>query len=198
MKRVFDQRPDYEFKPVEGDKINANTYPATTFAYIKNDDSKMLVSLDRAEGVAIYDKDSLLMNIDRITTDDGKGAADVYNYIIRNIFRHRVAIVKVTDDLERQWQKQYDEPILGIYTVSQLTSEQANPVGQENLMSKYLKLTTALLNNHTIVIRLQNMAEFTSLDVQLTNEGKIILPEFKLNLTYKDIKESFHNGIPLG
>jgi hypothetical protein len=140
----------------------------------------------------------LLMNIDRITTDDGKGAADVYNYIIRNIFRHRVAIVKVTDDLERQWQKQYDEPILGIYTVSQLTSEQANPVGQENLMSKYLKLTTALLNNHTIVIRLQNMAEFTSLDVQLTNEGKITLPEFKLNLTYKDIKESFHNGIPLG
>lgn len=75
MRRVFDQRPDYEFASVAGDKINANIYPTTSFAYIKNTVDKMLVSLDRAEGVAIYEQDSLLMNFDRLAADDGKGAA---------------------------------------------------------------------------------------------------------------------------
>lgn len=119
MRRVFDQRPDYEFKPVAGDKINANTYPTTSFAYIKNSVDKMLVSLDRAEGVAIWEQDSLLMNFDRLASDDGKGAAEGYPYMIKNVFRHRVAITKVTDDLERQWQKQYDEPIIALYGVTQ-------------------------------------------------------------------------------
>jgi len=99
MRRVFDQRPDYEFTPVLGDKINANTYPTTSFAYIKNSVDKMLVSLDRAEGVAIYEQDSLLMNFDRLASDDGKGAAEPYTYMVKNTFRHRVAITKVTDDL---------------------------------------------------------------------------------------------------
>lgn len=199
MRRVFDERPDYEFKPVADDKINANTYPTTTFAYIKDATNKMLVSLDRAEGVAIYEQDSLLMNLDRLTEDDGKGAGESYSYVIKNVFRHRVAITKVKDDLERVWQKHYDEPIFGLYGTRQSSTEPPKTaVISETDLNKYLKLTTAVLNDHSIVVRLQNMAEFTDLTVDLYNDGKLELPEFKLSLAYKDIKETFHNGIPLG
>lgn len=200
MRRVFDQRPDYEMKPILGDKINANTYPTTSFAYIKNDQYKMLVSLDRAEGVAIYEQDSLLMNIDRLTTDDGKGAAEGYGYIIKNVFRHKIAITKATDDLERQWQKQYDEPIFGAYAMT-LTNNveppKLDPV-VETLTSKYIKVTTAVLNDHAIVVRFQNLAEFTELSVDAFLNGRLVLPDFNLHLPFKDAKESFHNGIPLG
>lgn len=105
MKRVFDQRPDYTFQPVEDDKINANTYPTTAFAYIKNDTKKMAVWIDRAQGVAIYGNDSLLSNIERLTSEDGKGAAEGYQYVTKSVFRHKVAIVDIKHDIERMWQK---------------------------------------------------------------------------------------------
>jgi len=55
-----------------------------------------------------------------------------------------------------------------------------------------------VLNSHSIVLRLQNLAEFTELSFDLFKDGKLVLPDFRLNLPYKDIKESFHNGVPLG
>lgn len=112
--------------------------------------------MDRAEGVAIYSKDTLLVNIDRVASEDGKGAAEMYTYYVRNVFRHRVALVDVKNDVERVWQKEYDEPIVGFYgQAKEAPDSQANKLNDDN---KYLKMTTAILNNHTIVLRLQNLA----------------------------------------
>lgn len=55
MKRKVDWKPDYEYTAIKEDKINANTYPMTAFAYIKDDKSKLVVFTDRAQGVALYE-----------------------------------------------------------------------------------------------------------------------------------------------
>ena len=36
MKRQVNTRPDYKYTMVDEDRINANTYPMTAFAYIKD------------------------------------------------------------------------------------------------------------------------------------------------------------------
>lgn len=124
-----------------------------------------MASLDRAEGVAIYSNNTMLLNIDRITAEDGKGAAEGYQFIAKSIFRHKVGLVDAKNDIERIWQKQYDEPILGLVgNTESIRSVESNPESETN---KYLKFTTFLLNNHTFVLRLQNLAEFKSISVQL-------------------------------
>lgn len=115
IRRVHNVRPDYEFDTTEADRINANTYPATSFAYIKNADKKMVVGVDRAEGVTLYADNPLLANIDRLTFEDGKGASETYSVQTKSTFRHRVALVGAKDDVERLWQKEYDEPIVGYH-----------------------------------------------------------------------------------
>jgi hypothetical protein len=54
MKRKVDFRPDYKYVMKAEDRINANTYPMTAFAYIKDDTNKLVVFNDRPQGVAIY------------------------------------------------------------------------------------------------------------------------------------------------
>lgn len=55
----------------------------------------------------------MLFNIDRIAADDRKGAAESYPYVVKNTFRHRVAITDLKDSWERKCQKDLDEAILG-------------------------------------------------------------------------------------
>lgn len=40
-KRILNTRPDYEWEYKQGDKINANTYPACSFVYLKNTENKV-------------------------------------------------------------------------------------------------------------------------------------------------------------
>lgn len=54
MKRKVNFRPDYKYIMKDEDRINANTYPMTAFAYIKDDTNKLVVFNDRPQGVAIY------------------------------------------------------------------------------------------------------------------------------------------------
>lgn len=55
MKRTESWRPDYKIVDAPIDKINGNTYPSTSFAYRTDGKKKLVVSLDRAEGVALYE-----------------------------------------------------------------------------------------------------------------------------------------------
>ena len=44
-KRILNTRPDYNFEHKEKDKINENTYPACSFAYIKDFNKKVIIYL---------------------------------------------------------------------------------------------------------------------------------------------------------
>jgi hypothetical protein len=111
-KRLLNKRPDYEFKVVKEDKINSNTYPVCSFAFFMEENKKFLFFADRAHGVASFNQ-NLLINIDRITMDDGKGVGEGYTLLINNTFRHKFAIISSNDNTERVWQRNYDEALLG-------------------------------------------------------------------------------------
>ena len=64
--------------------------------------------LDRAQGATTYDK-ALLINIDRLAGDDYKGVGEGYMSVVTNTFRLKFGIVGENDDIERYWQKVYDE-----------------------------------------------------------------------------------------
>lgn len=95
--------------------INANNYPTCTFAYMVENSKKFLLFVDRAHGVAMYEK-SLLLNIDRLDMDDGKGVGEGYSKQVPNKFHHKAAIISEKDNLERLWQRQYDEGLVGLVT----------------------------------------------------------------------------------
>jgi hypothetical protein len=107
-KREVDVRPDYKWDAKEGDRINANNYPACSFAYLIKDHKKFLVFLDRAQGVAMYNQ-NLLINLDRLGMDDGKGIGEGYSRVVKNTFHYKMGIMSENDDMERLWQRQYDE-----------------------------------------------------------------------------------------
>lgn len=71
-KRPLNWRPDYVYNIKPDDIINANTYPVCSFAYLLQDNKKMLFFTDRAQGVASFEQD-LLINYDRLAMDDSKG-----------------------------------------------------------------------------------------------------------------------------
>lgn len=183
IKRRLDQRPDFEFNIDDGDSINANTYPITSFAYIRNAMGKLVVSNDRAQGVALQGNNSLLINLDRYTAEDRRGAGEGYTYIIRGFYRHRITVTSPASDIERQWQKQYDEALLGFYESKKSSQREMEPAIQPTLHSQYLKLTAAFLTENSVVVRLQNMGEYTSLAVQLMKSPtELNLPDFGLGL----------------
>jgi hypothetical protein len=68
---------------------------------------------------------------------------------------------------------------------------------ERNDDNKYLKFTLALLNEHSVILRLQNLAEFKSITVKLFENKKITLSDFGFELDFVDIVESFHNGVIL-
>jgi hypothetical protein len=48
-----------------------------------------------------------------LVLDDGKGVGEVYKRNVTNTFRYKFAVVSAQDDVERLWQKNYDEAVLG-------------------------------------------------------------------------------------
>lgn len=70
---------------------------------------------DRAQGFAQYDN-SYLINIDRLTGDDYKGVGEGYFYQIQNTFYHKIGIVSSSNHIEREWQRIFDEPLVGYYS----------------------------------------------------------------------------------
>lgn len=77
-----------------------------------------MVGLDRAEGITMLSSsDGFLVNFDRITDADVDGAGDDYQETDWLRFRHRIAIVDAKNDIERVWQKENDEAIIGYYGV---------------------------------------------------------------------------------
>jgi hypothetical protein len=72
----------------------------------------MIVFTDRAQGLTLYDE-SLLINIDRLAGDDYKGVGEGYNKQISNTFKFKVGIIAKDNNIERLWQRQYDEALVG-------------------------------------------------------------------------------------
>jgi hypothetical protein len=174
-KRPLNARPDYDFIINPQDRINSNTYPTCSFAYLLNDTKKIVFFTDRATGVASYNQD-LLINFDRLTLDDGKGVSENYNQLINNTWRYKFAIVTADDHIERVWQREYDEGMLGFIsegTYSSIKYRQASePPGPTiPAVSTNLKYTLFYLNDNEFVLRLQNLAEM----------GNLIIPSFSPN-----------------
>lgn len=140
-KRGIGQRLDYEWTYKPEDKINANTYPACSFFYAHSGNQKLVVFLDRAAGVTLYDN-SFLINVDRLCGDDYKGVGEGYFYQIENTFRYKLSLVEKNQFIEREWQRGFDDALVGYYSENQRT---APPVLQQPLQNQ-LKYTIFSLN----------------------------------------------------
>ena len=200
VKRKVNTRPDYKFTAVTQDRINANTYPMTSFAYIKDKTTKLVVFTDRSQGVSIYEDNEIIVNIDRLTFEDGKGVGESYTISANHNMRHKIGVVSATDDIERVWQKQMDEAVYATYgNTQQLKKEdkQLIPIKQTK-EQKYLKHTVGFPDNHSMILRVQNLAEFDTLKVNLFVNHQLNLNAVSLGIDgLVDWKESFHNGFPL-
>ena len=60
----------------------------------------MVVFTDRAQGFTRYDE-GLLVNIDRFTGDDWKGAGEGYMRTINNTFKFKIGLVPKDKHIER-------------------------------------------------------------------------------------------------
>jgi hypothetical protein len=138
---------------------------------------------------------SLLLNIDRLASDDYKGVGEGYSKMITNTFRLKVAIVSATEHPERVWQKQYDEALLGFVTSGNPSLPPATLNDQPPIMLKY---TVFSLNKDEFVLRLFNMAEQLPAKVPKYSKKEWLIPELGINLQFADVKESFANGVVLG
>jgi hypothetical protein len=83
-----------------------------SFGYVIDGDKKIVIFTDRAQGFTTFDND-LLINIDRLAGDDYKGVGEGYSQQINNTFKHRIALLSSNDNIERLWQRQYDELNIG-------------------------------------------------------------------------------------
>ena len=72
----------------------------------------MLFFTDRAQGVAAFDN-GLLINFDRLAMDDGKGVGESYTRSVPNTFHYKFAVADETNNIERKWQREYDEALFG-------------------------------------------------------------------------------------
>ena len=75
----------------------------------------MVIFTDRAQGFAQYDN-SYLINIDRLAGDDYKGVGEGYSYIVDNVFHHKIGVVSKSSNVEREWQRNFDEALVGYYS----------------------------------------------------------------------------------
>ena len=66
------------------DDLDGNTYPATAFVYIKDQNDKVSINLERPQGVVAYRKGTLWVNFDRLSEDDGKW---VYESAVRSEYQ---------------------------------------------------------------------------------------------------------------
>lgn len=67
--------------------------------------------MDRAQGVSLYDG-AFIFNVDRLAGDDYKGAGEGYMFQESHVYSQKFAVVSIKDDIERIWQRKYDEPLL--------------------------------------------------------------------------------------
>lgn len=137
----------------------------------------------------------MLINIDRLAGDDYKGVGEGYSFIKENKFNFRFAITSKDDDLERVWQRSYDDSLLGFFTSTDVKKNEPNLRKTPAKTEEYLKYTLTFLNKDEILLRLHNLAE--NHDLKLSHFGlkSWIIPEINLNISYTQIKESFANGL---
>ena len=74
MERNLFKHEDYEahFESNNADDIDGNSYPMTAFCYIKSNADKLSVNTDRPQGVIVYKSGRIWINMDRLSSDDGK------------------------------------------------------------------------------------------------------------------------------
>lgn len=130
----------------------------------------------------------MLINIDRTAADDYKGVGEGYNVARENQFNFKFAITSKDDDLERVWQRAYDDSLLGFFSQQAASKNEANLRATPSNSEQYLKYTVSFLNKEEILIRLHNLAENANLKVSHFGKNSWIIPELSLNLTYKSIR----------
>ena len=119
----------------------------------------------------------------------------MYRTIVNHNLKHRVGLVAYDNDIERVWQKQFDEGVYGSYVASTGYVKPLTDTVPNSL--KYLKYSLFYSNKHSFVLRVQNLAEFQNLKVKLFNGTKLNSEVLNLSLDSVDWKESFLNGFPL-
>lgn len=155
----------------------------------------MVVFTDRAQGITLFDH-SLLVNIDRLAGDDYKGVGEGYNKQINNTYRFRIGVVEKDTHIERIWQRQYDEALVGFLS-SAPPSTLAPPTASHDQTYQKIKYTVFSLTPDEFVIRLFNMDEKEEVTIPKYINGEWNLNGIGVNYRFGDIKESFANGIPL-
>jgi hypothetical protein len=110
--REMFKHEDYKayFSKDKWDDLDGNSYPATAFAYIKDNNDKVSVNLDRPQGITSYRAGTLWVNFERLSEDDGKW---VYESAYRSEYQKytHVVTVKNNDYNERAIQRRYDQPL---------------------------------------------------------------------------------------
>ena len=154
---------------------------------------QLVVFTDRAQGLTVFDN-SLLVNIDRLTSDDYKGVGEGYTRMINNTFKFKVGLVEKDSHVERLWQREYDETLIGFFG-DKLSEEISRNKGENS--KGMLKYTVFSLNKDEFVLRLYNMGEQSSIMIPKFGAKAWNLAEIGFNMKYADITESFANGIPL-
>jgi hypothetical protein len=129
-----------------------------------------------------------------LTGDDYKGVGEGYSYQVQNTFHHKIAIVSSTNHVEREWQRTFDEALVGFYSN---VKRESTSKGLLTDNSKHLKYSIFLLNEDEYVLRLFNLAEDKNLNLPIHSAQSWTIEELNLNLKYADIRESFANGLPL-
>lgn len=166
------------------------------FAYIKDQNNKLVVFTDRAQGVSIYEPNEIIINFDRLTLEDGKGVGEMYRTVVDHNLKHRIGLVGSRNDVERVWQKEFDEAVVGTYGATTGFVKPLTDIKLSNTL-KYLKYSIFYSNKHALVFRVQNLAEFQTQKVKLFNGSKLNSDVLNLALESVDWKESFLNGFPL-
>lgn len=116
---------------------------------------QLVIFTDRAQGFTQYDN-AYLINIDRLSGDDYKGVGEGYNYLFDYVFQHRIGLVSKSSSIEREWQRNYDEALVGFYSSSERKSSSKGLLTE---YSKYLKYSIFVLNSDEYVLRIFNLAE---------------------------------------
>ena len=115
----------------------------------------MVVFTDRPQGFTTYD-DDLLINIDRLAGDDYKGVGEGFTKQITNTFKHRIAIVPESENIQRLWQRTYDQYSVGFLSATGEATSASREIDEEY---KWVKYTTFSLNKNEFVLRFFNLNE---------------------------------------
>jgi len=93
-------------------------------------------------------------------------------------------MVSPKDHIEREWQKTFDEALIGMYS----EKERSSVFAPDSLASKYFKYTIYSINQDEFVLRLFNLAEEENLNLKRYTQSSWKIPELGLDIKYTDIK----------